>query len=749
MKNDKNAKNKISFKSTLSKKSIKPLKPERINIQTITKPKNNTYNFQKSNKIKKFFEPKEIIIRDKNNDYSFDSNDNCKIYKNKNIYNSDSLNNSNNSTYTNKKRKYKRIKKSKKEFFKKIHNLSNSLESINNLSIYSPNKRNNLKYKINNFLCYSSSFSISHNSKNKNDKYSNYSSSSSKYNSNYSDSSDSSSNSIQEYKKNIYYNEMISDENELDNLTKKEIGIISSEDEENNNINSEENNENENDNSEMNNIIQENYSEDIERILIDIYNKNISIINSQNLGSPISKKLFESNTDEKKKIKNFLKKQNDEKNLLVLKILSDKIKCLIEKCKEKIYEIEEIKKLYEQYIRDNNQRYCNSIGSSGLTTNSNSSSYYGSGSDDDNYYIRNSLLLNNIQDETFCKDISQDLLTQLINIKNTLKVSSKEIENIFKYAFNSLKTSDGKKVKFKIELMQLEQFNKVILNDDLISTLLIQIKFVFSKYKEDYIVQIIEQLQKECLMHKNQMAKFDSLLNQNLGITNEENEKNNVINDNKNNDEYIIKDENEENNDKINENDNINNINNNIGNENIIDNNNINNENNETNENNDNQDINNNLFNLANSSSNDEEIIEENNLINGDNNIENNNENENDIENNDNNINNINFENIDDLVKFINEDNNQKNSNKKHKKRNKKKKKKKNSILTEEENNNLENNNNYKIDNEIKNDYINNEFDDEIIKNFKEDIIKNTIYSYEITKIKPNIPENYFVKFSD
>ena len=45
MKNDKNAKNKISFKSTLSKKSIKPLKPERINIQTITKPKNNTYNF--------------------------------------------------------------------------------------------------------------------------------------------------------------------------------------------------------------------------------------------------------------------------------------------------------------------------------------------------------------------------------------------------------------------------------------------------------------------------------------------------------------------------------------------------------------------------------------------------------------------------------------------------------------------------------------------------------------------------------
>ena len=207
---------------------------------------------------------------------------------------------------------------------------------------------------------------------------------------------------------------------------------------------------------------------------------------ADNLKRNRSKNMIENQNKQAKKEKHTKSMTNDEKNLLVLKILSDKIKCLIEKCKEKIYEIEEIKKLYEQYIRDNNQRYCNSIGSSGLTTNSNSSSYYGSGSDDDNYYIRNSLLLNNIQDETFCKDISQDLLTQLINIKNTLKVSSKEIENIFKYAFNSLKTSDGKKVKFKIELMQLEQFNKVILNDDLISTLLIQIKFVFSKYKEDY-----------------------------------------------------------------------------------------------------------------------------------------------------------------------------------------------------------------------------------------------------------------------
>jgi hypothetical protein len=226
--------------------------------------------------------------------------------------------------------------------------------------------------------------------------------------------------------------------------------------------------------------------------------------------------LFESNTLDKKNLKRILRKQKAVKNILALKILSDKIKCLIEKCKGKIYEIDDIKKLYEQYIRDNNKRYCNSIGSSCLTTNSNSSSYYGSGSDDENYNIGNSFLLNNITDEEFFKDISQDLLAQLINIKNTLKDSSKEIEDIFKHSINSLKTSDGKKSKISIELMLLEQYNKVILNDDLISALLIQIKFVSNKYKEDYIVQIIDQLQQESLMHKNAKTNFDNLLDKNL-----------------------------------------------------------------------------------------------------------------------------------------------------------------------------------------------------------------------------------------
>ena len=696
MKNDKNSKNKISFKATLSKKNSKPLKPERINIQTLIKPKNNSYLFYKQNKTKKFYEQNELSIKDRNSDSSFYSN-NGSIYNNsKKKFISNSLSSSFKSTYTSKKRKFKKNKKIKtvKTIFKNNFKISNTLESLNNLYFHSPN---NINQKINKFLHYSTSSSFSNKSKiskNKNINYSNYSSSI-KYsnisnNSDNSFSSETSYNSIEEYKKNKFFSKIISNEIELDNLTKKEVGIISSEDEDNNSNLEENNDSHYNNNSLMNNIPQEDYSEEIEHILIDIYNKNISIVNSQNIGSPASKKLFETSSIDKKKMKKIFKKQGDEKNLFVLKSLSDKIKCLIEKCKEKIYEMDDINKLYQQYQADNNninQGICNSIGSSGLTTNSNSSSYYGSGSDDDNYYLRHNFLLNNIQDETFCEDISHDLLTQLINIKKALKISSKEIENIFKYAFKSLKTNDGKKAKINIELVLLEQFNKIILNDYLISTLLIQIKFIFSKNKEDYIVQIIDQLLKECLLHNNSMTKFDDLLSQNLGINNNSIEKNNNINENNNEIENYneIKETN----------------NNNILNEKIID-------------NNIGKDIKNNIE--------DED-----------------------------NFGNINFENIDDLVKFINEGSEDKNSNKKYKKKNKKKKKKKNSNLSNKKNNDVENNkNNININNLSINNYINNEFDDDFIKNFKEDIIKNTVYNYNIIKIKPLIPINYsFDKFSD
>jgi hypothetical protein len=72
--------------------------------------------------------------------------------------------------------------------------------------------------------------------------------------------------------------------------------------------------------------------------------------------------------------------------------------------------------------------------------------------------------------------------------------------------------------------------------------------------------------------------------------------------------------------------------------------------------------------------------------------------------------------------------------------------KKNNAIIIEKEENK---DNKDDINNISLNIIIKDEEDDDIIKSFKEDIIKNTIYNYEIIKSKPKIPDNYFDKFSD
>lgn len=188
---------------------------------------------------------------------SINSNENNN-YKIMNIRNSYSLNSSFKSAYTTKKRKFKKNKiKIMKNLLKNYHNSSNSIES-NNYYMNASNK------KFNHYIHYSTSFSISNKSRN---KFSNYSSDSSLNNSSEcSDSSETSYISIQNYKRYKYFSKMITDENELDNITIKETGIITS-DEGDNNINSEENIEKYYNNSLMNNMLQENYSQEIEHIL--------------------------------------------------------------------------------------------------------------------------------------------------------------------------------------------------------------------------------------------------------------------------------------------------------------------------------------------------------------------------------------------------------------------------------------------------------------------------------------------------
>ena len=489
---NKNIKNKIDLENILVSKN-----PENINIQTININKRKNY----INEEKKFWSSKNLKKKIYLNNSAINYNiNNKKYYQNDEqisffeSWESDrspspinSLASSMHITYTKKKKKQKRYQK--KKISKYNYKNKKYYNSLNNISFYS---------KINNsiFLASSSSSSSSDNDYD------------------YSESSDISFRSKDNKRKRFYEENMI-EENESDYLKKSEVGIISSEEEDNNNS------------LDISNSIEENFNNEIERILIDIYNKNITIISSENFNE-INKNNYHIE-DTQKQIKKFLKRENFKINLLVLKSLSNKIKELIGKYKEKVFEIKEIKYLYEiiqrqrQYIINNQQIHFNNSVESNVATNSNSNSLNDSNNEEENLF--------NLQDEIVSKAPSI-LLRELIHIKRTLKLSSKEIETIFRYPF-SLLNEKGKKIKFSVELMQNEEFCKTLLNDEILSNILRQIKGIFNQENDIKITKMIEELEGN-YEHKNEMTRFIEYINNKLNININKNENNENENKNKN-----------------------------------------------------------------------------------------------------------------------------------------------------------------------------------------------------------------------
>jgi len=687
-----NLKNKINLKNLLVKKTQPSFNMQSINIQTITKDKTQNY----FNEDKKFIPKLSNKIRYLNTSLTNNNINNNYLLNEDQIsffsfYNSNkepspinSLNSSPYSTYTQKKRNYKRLQKRYKH---KYNNFNiNSSNSINNLSLNSKIINTNQSVSLNS------------------------SSSSSSYN-DCSDSSDFSYRSRENKRKN-YKEIMMAEEDDLDYLKKREVGLVSSDDEDNTNS------------IDNNNSLEENFSNEIERILIEIYNKNISIISSGNY-SDLNKNKSEIE-DIEKQIKKYLKKKNFKTNLLVLKCLSNKIKELVGKYKEKVFEIEEIKTIYDisklkmQSLRNNQILHSNNSVGSNVTTNSNSS--YDSGNYNNYNYDEENFLKNNIlkvQDEVRGKGISNILLRELINIKKTLKISSKEIEGIFKYPLNLLKNENGKKIKFSIELMQSEEFCKTLLNDDFIYTLLSQMKGIFTQITIPNMTQWIEEVLEDC-DHKNEMTRFVKYINEKLGITNENNDNNkNEINN------YL---------DKIKKGP----INNNMLEEQIgkIT-----------------------TFSLDTASSiegiqyeneklvnnkNSDEFVE----ININNNIKNSNKKskkkkQNNDENENKNINHkMSFKDIDELLNYINDETDSKKGKKKGKK-GKKNKKQNNTNKEKDTENNLLKNNDNNNDNNNNDDDNNDEDFEKIFEDFKRDIENNTVYRYDINKIKANLSNDF------
>ena len=676
-KENKNLKTKIGLKNLLVSKNKTSFKPKRINIQTINVQKNfNYFNSQKD-----FFSSKKInniryIHNSSLNNYNTVTKNDYFLDKNRNsFFNSfDSerdpspIDSVASSPYVSsgkknffKRRRYnRRINNKKKNKYNNINDkykISNKNNSIHNLS-FNTNSNTNNTYTYNTNISYinsscSSSLDNYHNENNNNDY-------------DYSDSSEASYKS-RENKRKKYMDKMMVEENELDYLKRSEVGLISTDEEDNNNS------------MENSNSIEENFNNEIERILIEIYNKNISLISSGN-SSDISKNSGEIQ-DIEKQIKKYLKRENLKTNLLVLKSLGNKIKELIGKYKEKVYEIDELKtlqKALQRQIYKNN----NSV-ESNVATNSNSNGSYNNSYIDDETSLKNNLTLNS-HDEINEKGIPHILLRELINIKRTLKISSKEIEGIFKYPLNILKDENGKKIKFSIELMQREEFCKILLNDDIISTLLSQIKDMFKNFKNLEIKKWLVELD-ENYEHNDEMTRFISYINDKLLIKNKNNntnENNNYLdelkfNKEKNvmfeqiNNEEILKKEIEELNKKI-----------------------------KRKKNKKNEKLNK-----------QEEQIDE-----------------------------LKFKDIDEILNYINDDT----DSKKGKKKNKKTKKNKNKKLKEEEK-----------ENQIKQDKNNfNENEDSLkfekeFQNFKEDLIKDTMYFYEINnKIKPCLSESFLDNIS-
>jgi hypothetical protein len=493
-KDKKNLNNKIAFKNILVPKNLLYSNTEKINIQTIKIDKAKNY----LNEDKRFFSSKNLKKIRYLNNASINYNIKSKNYRQNDeqisFYDSsesnrspspiNSLNQSSYITYT-KKKKQKRHQKQNA-----IKNYQYS-SSINNISFNS---------NVNNTIFLNSS-------------------SSSSSDNDYSESSEISYRSRDNKRKN-YFDQMMIEENELDYLKKSEVGIITSEEEDNNNSL---------DNS---NFIEENFNNEIERILIEIYNNNITLISSGTYNE-INKNSSQVK-DVEKQIKNYLKRENLKTNLKVLRTLSNKIKELVGKYKEKVFEIKEIKSIYEiiqrrQLLINNQIIHCNNSGESNVATNSNSNSLDYSFNEEDNYNFSN--LISNLQDEK--PDI---LLRELINIKKTLKISSKEIEQIFRYPLNLLKNENGKKIKFSIELMQREEFCKTLLNDEIISTILKHIKEIFCQNNSSNIIKMIEELEENC-DHKNEMTRFVEYINNKLEKKKNENNK---LDENKNeNDEQI------------------------------------------------------------------------------------------------------------------------------------------------------------------------------------------------------------------
>lgn len=112
-------------------------------------------------------------------------------------------------------------------------------------------------------------------------------------------------------------------------------------------------------------------------------------------------------------------------------------------------------------------------------------------------------ITNDLKKEITEGGITKILIRELINIKHTLKRSSYEIQQIFKYPLSHLKQ------KFSVEKIHLEAFNKILLNHEFISTLILQIKLIYDQLNAKEILELISKMENDKNYKCKEMTLFD------------------------------------------------------------------------------------------------------------------------------------------------------------------------------------------------------------------------------------------------
>ena len=329
-------------------------------------------------------------------------------------------------------------------------------------------------------------------------------------NSKFSDSDSFSSNDM---RKKVFY-----EEESFNYPTKVDVGLISSDEE----------------SIEIDPQLKFNFENEIESILIEIYNKNfpsndkISKRKNHLLKRDKYKYLKKNNIElNKNELKITFGQLNERYNYFVLQILSKKIKELIYKYKEKLFENEELSKINQEFKKKKEeiinttdkffQEICNQTDRKNLKENNRMFSPTASTSSN----ISDSYMLNQFNlDKTYfnsiflqiIKNINSNLgntiFRELDNIKTSLRNSSIEIKQIFQYPLKLLKNN------FSIECIQLEAFNKILIKDDLISTILIQTKEYLIKKNLNSYLELINSLVNDKKYDRKEMTWFDKLLSQ-------------------------------------------------------------------------------------------------------------------------------------------------------------------------------------------------------------------------------------------